>query len=93
MDSGTTDDGATTGDDGNTTTAVGVLVIVLAVIAVALRYYTRYSTKAGLKWDDWLIMIALLATIATDILVLIGLSAVLVTTHKAPTCTLNSASN
>jgi cation transporter-like permease len=57
-------------DDTTSTTAVGALVIVLAVIFVALRFYARYSTKTGFGWDDWLILLALVATILTDVLVL-----------------------
>ncbi|PQE06685.1 integral membrane protein [Rutstroemia sp. NJR-2017a BBW] len=57
-------------DDTTSTTAVGALVIVLAVVFVALRFYARYSTKTGFGWDDWLILLALVATILTDVLVL-----------------------
>jgi len=60
-------------DNENTaTTAVGALVIVLAVLSVALRFYTRHFTRAGFGWDDWLILLALIATIATDVLALYG---------------------
>ncbi|KAI1077954.1 hypothetical protein F5B20DRAFT_248573 [Whalleya microplaca] len=60
--------------DEDPTTAVGALVAVLSVLAVGLRFYTRYSTEAGFKWDDWLILLALLAMISTDILSLYGTS-------------------
>jgi len=63
----------TSGSDTTATTAVGALVIVLAVVSVALRFYTRHFTRAGLGWDDWLILLALITTIATDVLVLVGL--------------------
>lgn len=56
--------------DTTASTAVGALVIVLAVVSVALRFYTRYFTGAGFKWDDWLILLALATTIVTDVLVL-----------------------
>ena len=59
-------------NEATATTAVGALVIVLAVVSVALRFYTRHFTGAGFGWDDWLIMLALIATIVTDILVLCG---------------------
>jgi type IV secretory pathway TrbD component len=60
-------------DNENTsTTAVGALVIVLAIISVALRFYTRHYTRAGFGWDDWLVLLALIATIATDVMVLYG---------------------
>ena len=58
-------------DDTSATTAVGALVIVLAVMSVALRFYTRYFTRAGFGWDDWFILLALIATIVTDVLVLV----------------------
>jgi len=61
-----------TDKENTATTAVGALVIVLAVISVALRFYTRHFTKAGFGWDDWLILLALLATIVTDVLELYG---------------------
>ncbi|KAI2464980.1 hypothetical protein F4781DRAFT_411141 [Annulohypoxylon bovei var. microspora] len=57
-------------DDNDTTTIVGVIVAVLAVLSVALRFYARYYTKAGFGWDDWLILLAVIAIIVTDILVL-----------------------
>ncbi|KAI1412527.1 hypothetical protein F5Y13DRAFT_199776 [Hypoxylon sp. FL1857] len=57
-------------DDTDTTTAVGAVVAVLAVLCVALRFYARYYTKSGYGWDDWLILLALVAIIVTDILVL-----------------------
>lgn len=60
--------------ENDTTTVVGALVAALATVSVALRFYARHSTRAGYKWDDWLILLALLTTIATDILVLWGLS-------------------
>ncbi len=59
-------------DDNDTTTAVGAAMAALAIIAVGLRFYTRYSKKAGFKWDDWLILAGLLCMIATDIVVICG---------------------
>jgi hypothetical protein len=56
------------------TTAVGAPVAILALIAVVCRFWTRHSTKAGFRWDDWMVVLALLGTIATDILVLWGSS-------------------
>ncbi|KAI1100133.1 hypothetical protein F4804DRAFT_348769 [Jackrogersella minutella] len=46
--------------DYHASTSLGVcaLAIVLAVISVALRFYTRVFTRAGLKADDWLILLA-----------------------------------
>lgn len=59
--------------DTTVTTAVGGLVAVLAIVAVTFRFYTRYFTKAGLGWDDWLILLSLIVAIATDIVMLYGL--------------------
>lgn len=52
--------------------AVNGLAITLAVISVALRFYTRLFTKSGLKVDDWLILVALITSLVTAVLVLIG---------------------
>ncbi|CAJ2510097.1 Uu.00g059970.m01.CDS01 [Anthostomella pinea] len=57
-------------NDNDTTTIVGAIVVVLAAILVALRFYSRHFTKAGFRWDDWLILLGLTATIATDVLIL-----------------------
>ncbi|KAI1501875.1 hypothetical protein F5X99DRAFT_381318 [Biscogniauxia marginata] len=54
------------------TLAVSALVIVLAVISVALRFYTRIFTKAGLGFDDWLIMVAVIVILTTAALLLWG---------------------
>lgn len=56
------------------TLAVSAVVIVLAVISVALRFYTRKVTQSGLGADDWLIMAAVVATLATAALLLWGRS-------------------
>ena len=39
--------------------AVSVVFPVLGMIAVALRFYTRYSQKARFAMDDWLVLPAL----------------------------------
>ena len=54
------------------TTPVGAVVIVLAVIFVALRVYVRIFTRAGLKWDDWLVLFAVASTVLTAVLLLWG---------------------
>lgn len=54
------------------TMGVKALVIALAVISVALRFYTRIFTCAGLKADDWLILSAVVATLLTAVLLLWG---------------------
>ncbi|KAL7622912.1 hypothetical protein AAE478_006591 [Parahypoxylon ruwenzoriense] len=58
--------------DENATMGVSALVIVVAVISVALRFYTRVFTRAGLKADDWLILLAVVATLLTAVLLLWG---------------------
>ncbi|ORY00289.1 hypothetical protein BCR34DRAFT_546930 [Clohesyomyces aquaticus] len=58
--------------ESDTTLAVSGLIIVLAVISCALRFYTRIFTKSGLKSDDWFILVAVLATLLTAALLLWG---------------------
>ncbi|KAJ8125490.1 hypothetical protein O1611_g8149 [Lasiodiplodia mahajangana] len=57
-------------DDADSTTAVGAAIAALVIVTVAFRFYARYKTRAGLQWDDWLVLVSLSALIATDILVL-----------------------
>ncbi|KAI5918014.1 hypothetical protein F4810DRAFT_693973 [Camillea tinctor] len=56
--------------DDDATTIVGALGVVLALISVVLRFYARHYKKAGFGWDDWTILVGLLATITTDVVVL-----------------------
>ncbi|KAI0407295.1 hypothetical protein F4802DRAFT_612385 [Xylaria palmicola] len=60
------------GSESDTTLGVSGLVIALAVISVILRFYTRIFTRQGLQWDDWLILVAVIATLATAALLLWG---------------------
>lgn len=57
---------------GDATLAVSGVVIALAVISVALRFYTRKFTRLGLGGDDWLILVAVIATLLTAVLLLWG---------------------
>lgn len=57
---------------GDPTLAVSGLVIGLAVVSYALRFYIRLFTKAGPASDDWLVMAAAVATLATAALLLWG---------------------
>jgi hypothetical protein len=41
----------------------GILLIVLDILTVAGRFYSRWITKLGFGWDDWTILIALLTGI------------------------------
>jgi hypothetical protein len=47
----------------------------LAAICVALRFYIRIRTKAGIAWDDWWILIGLLTSLLTGGLLLWGMCA------------------
>lgn len=60
--------------DETTNTAVGAVMAVLSIIAVVARFYVRINKKAGLKWDDWLIVVSLLTMIGTDIVAICGSS-------------------
>ncbi|KAI1458866.1 hypothetical protein F4805DRAFT_105602 [Annulohypoxylon moriforme] len=58
-------------DEADTATlVVSFLVIILAVVSGALRFYTRIFTKAGLGPDDWMMTSAMiLAIIAATLLI------------------------
>ena len=58
--------------ESGSTIAVEAFIIALAVVSVALRFYTRISSKAGLWWDDWMIFIAVVSTVITAVVLLIG---------------------
>jgi hypothetical protein len=66
----------TAGDnnDENIMTAIGAVMIVLSVIVVGLRFYTRFSLKTGFGWDDWSILISLSSLLAAGVCVLTGMS-------------------
>ena len=63
------------GSDGSSvaTLAMSSLLIGLAVVTVAFRFYIRIFTKAGLKWDDWLTFIAMIITLVTAGLLVWGM--------------------
>ncbi|MCJ1312447.1 hypothetical protein MMC25_006121 [Agyrium rufum] len=44
---------------------VGGFVVVLAIFTVVARFYARTLSKAGLGWDDWLILVAVVVTVLT----------------------------
>lgn len=52
-----------------------VIFSILPSIAVALRFQARRRKKKALLADDWLCLVALVATIATSILIIIGVAA------------------
>lgn len=55
-------------------TASSVVAVAVAlmvpIIVVAIRFYTRRHYKTGIAWDDWWILIALLTTILESCLYL-----------------------
>ncbi|OTA60285.1 hypothetical protein K449DRAFT_313815, partial [Hypoxylon sp. EC38] len=57
---------------GNTSMSVSIILIALNVLSVALRFYTRIFTRAGLKADDWLILVAFIGGLLTGILLIWG---------------------
>ncbi|OTA95111.1 hypothetical protein M434DRAFT_29146 [Hypoxylon sp. CO27-5] len=59
-------------DDESGSRGASALVIILCVISVALRFYTRTFTRAGLKADDWLILVAVVGTLLTAALLIWG---------------------
>ena len=50
---------------GTATTVASGIIILLAVICVLLRFFARIRFNAGLGWDDWWSLVALLITLLT----------------------------
>lgn len=50
----------------------GILLIVLDIMTVAGRFYSRWFSKLGFGWDDWTILIALLTGIVPGALTIWG---------------------
>lgn len=44
-------------------TVAGAILVVLDIVTVASRFYSRWFTKAGFGWDDWTILVAMLSGI------------------------------
>lgn len=57
-------------------TVAGIVLIVLDILTVAGRFYSRWFTKAGFRWDDWTILIALLTGLIPGILTIYGTSSI-----------------
>lgn len=55
-------------------TVAGIILIVLDIVTVASRFYLRWFTKAGFRWDDWTILIALLTSLIPGILTIYDIS-------------------
>ena len=54
-------------------TIVGAVFIALAVLFTVLRFVIRFITRTGIKWDDGLVLFAVLLLVATAILLLHGM--------------------
>jgi hypothetical protein len=48
-------------DQGPKVVAVAAVLMVISTIAVILRFVARLLSKAGLWWDDWCILAALVS--------------------------------
>lgn len=48
-----------------------VVFTFLPTIAVILRFYARRKKRTPLQWDDWLVVFALLACVATNALMIL----------------------
>ncbi|KAI1207916.1 uncharacterized protein F4807DRAFT_452706 [Annulohypoxylon truncatum] len=60
------------GGSATTITAICAVAIVLAIIFVGLRFYIRVFTRAGLGYDDWLILLGVVTALITMVLLLVG---------------------
>jgi hypothetical protein len=60
-------------ENSKATTAASAVVVSLAVISVALRFYARTLVKAGVASDDWWILVGLVLTFITGGLLLYGM--------------------
>lgn len=38
---------------------IATSMTILALVAIALRFYARYIKKTGYSWDDWMILPAM----------------------------------
>jgi nitrate reductase gamma subunit len=60
-------------ESSKTTTASSAIFVVLALVSVALRFYTRTQVKASIAADDWWILVGLVLTCITGGLLLYGM--------------------
>ncbi|CAK3739231.1 integral membrane [Lecanosticta acicola] len=56
-----------TGDRGPIVNALQIIMILTASSAVLLRFVARHFSSAGLWWDDWLILAALILSVGMNI--------------------------
>lgn len=75
--------GQETSTNSSGTIVAAAIVAALAVICVALRFYTRIRTKAGIAWDDWWILISLLTSLLIGGLLFWGKSTSDLKTHSS----------
>ncbi|CAG8961554.1 hypothetical protein HYFRA_00006088 [Hymenoscyphus fraxineus] len=59
-------------DTGKTTSNVSVVLAVLAVLSVALRFWSRKAARVGYAADDWWILFATISMIAVGVVLLWG---------------------
>ncbi|KAI4100440.1 MAG: hypothetical protein LQ339_005501 [Xanthoria mediterranea] len=52
--------------------ATAVVFTLLAVAAVALRFFAKRIAGSTYRWDDWLLLIALIIFVTTEVLVIIS---------------------
>lgn len=57
----------------DTVTVVGIVLIVVDILTVIGRFYSRWYTKSGFGWDDWTILTALLLSLLAGILTIYGM--------------------
>ena len=55
-----------TDDRGPQVIGVSVAMIILSTLAVAFRFWSRKISTAGLWWDDWTILLALVSSFLID---------------------------
>ncbi|KAL8925665.1 MAG: hypothetical protein Q9208_003348 [Pyrenodesmia sp. 3 TL-2023] len=61
-------------DTPGTLYAIAIIFTLLAIAATILRFYARSIKKVGRSWDDYAVLPALACTIATAIIVIIGVA-------------------
>ena len=59
-------DSLLTDDRGPLIIAISVVIIILSTLAVTFRFWSRMISKAGLWWDDWTILLALVSSFLID---------------------------
>lgn len=73
MNATTAAEDAVSDENQTATLAVSGMIIVLAIITVILRFYVRFVTRAGIGWDDYMILLAGIVTLVTAALLVWGM--------------------